>query len=83
MTTKFDELLGRFHAYLATVDHVLMRDAVARIGWDMPARTLEPRPLACLRHLDRAAELAPPDAKPLVQLLAGRRNDFRWGQTYG
>ncbi|MER9604004.1 dimethylsulfonioproprionate lyase family protein [Mesorhizobium sp. M0243] len=82
MTTKFDELLGRFHAYLASVDHALVREAVARIGWGMPARTLEPHPLACLRHLDRAAELAPSDAKPLVQLLAERRNDFRWGQTY-
>jgi hypothetical protein len=82
VTTKFDELLGRFRAYLSSVDHALVRDAVARIGWDMPARTLEPHPLNCLRHLDRAAELAPPDAKPLVQLLAERRNDLRWGQTY-
>jgi hypothetical protein len=83
VTTKFDELLGRFHAYLASVHHALVREAVGRITWEMPARTLEPHPLACLRHLDRAAELAPPDAKPLVQLLAERRNDFRWGQTYG
>ncbi|MER8462347.1 dimethylsulfonioproprionate lyase family protein [Mesorhizobium sp. M1396] len=82
MTTKFDELLGRFRAYLASVDSALVRDTVARIAWEMPARTLEPHPLACLRHLDRAAELAPPDAKPLVQLLAERRFDFRWGQTY-
>ncbi|AZO54247.1 MULTISPECIES: dimethylsulfonioproprionate lyase family protein [unclassified Mesorhizobium] len=82
MTTKFDELLGHFHAYLASVDDALVRDAVARIGWDMPARDLEPRPLDCLRHLDRAAELAPPDAKPLVRLLAERRNELHWGQTY-
>ncbi|MER9656217.1 dimethylsulfoniopropionate lyase [Mesorhizobium sp. M0152] len=83
MTTKFDELLGRFHAYLASVDDALVRDAVARIDWDMPARVLEPHPLGCLHHLDRAAELAPAQAKPLVQLLAKQRNDFRWGQTYG
>ncbi|RUW99286.1 transcriptional regulator [bacterium M00.F.Ca.ET.141.01.1.1] len=82
MTTKFDDLLGQFHAYLASVDDALVRDAVARIGWDMPARDLEPRPLGCLRHLDRAAELAPPDAKPLVRLLAERRNEWHWGQTY-
>lgn len=82
MTTKFDELLGRFHAYLASVDDALVRDASARIAWDMPARALEPYPLGCLRHLDRAAELAPPDAKPLVRSLAERRNDLRWGQTY-
>jgi hypothetical protein len=82
VTTKFDELLGRFHAYLASVDDALVRDAAARIGWDMAARALEPRPLGSLRHLDRAAELAPPDAKPLVQLLAALRNELRWGQTY-
>jgi dimethlysulfoniopropionate lyase len=82
VTTKFDELLGRFHAYLASVDDAQVRDAAARIAWDMPARALEPHPLGCLRHLDRAVELAPPDAKPLVRLLAERRNDLRWGQTY-
>ena len=82
MTTKLDELLGRFHAYLASVDDALVHDAVARIGWEMPARALEPLSLGCLRHLDRAVELAPPDAKPLVRLLAERRKDLRWGQTY-
>ena len=82
MTTKFDELLRRFHAYLASVDDALVRDAVARIGWDMPARALEPHSLGCLHHLDRAAELAPSDAKPLVQLVAQQRNALHWGQTY-
>jgi hypothetical protein len=82
VTTKFDELLGRFHAYLACVDNALVRDAVARIGWDMPARALEPHPLGCVRHLDDAADLAPPAAKPLVQWLAQQRNVLRWGQTY-
>ncbi|TGQ69413.1 transcriptional regulator [Mesorhizobium sp. M00.F.Ca.ET.186.01.1.1] len=82
MTTKFDELLWRFHGYLAAVDDALVRDAVARIGWTMPGRQLEPHPLACLRHLDRATELAPPAAKPLVQLLAQQRTELHWGQTY-
>ncbi|WP_214470490.1 dimethylsulfonioproprionate lyase family protein [Mesorhizobium sp. dw_380] len=82
MTTKFDELLRRFHAYLASVDDALVRDAVARIGWDMPARALKPRPLGCLCHLDRAADLAPMAAKPLMQLLVQQRNDLHWGQTY-
>ncbi|MCZ8547607.1 dimethylsulfoniopropionate lyase [Mesorhizobium qingshengii] len=82
MTTKFDDLLGRFHGYLASVDDALVRDAVARIGWAMPARALEPHPLGCLRHLDRAAELAPAQARPLVRLVAEQRNDLCWGQTY-
>ncbi|TPL56138.1 transcriptional regulator [Mesorhizobium sp. B2-4-2] len=83
MTTKFDELLERFHAYLASVGDFLVQDAVARIGWDMPARELEPHSLGCLRHLDRAAELTPARTKQLVQFLAQERGESRWGQTYG
>jgi hypothetical protein len=82
VTTKFDDLLGRFHAYLASGDDALVRDAVARIGWDMPARALAPHALGCLRHLDRAADLAPMAAQPLVQWLAQRRYELHWGQTY-
>ncbi|MER9673265.1 dimethylsulfonioproprionate lyase family protein [Mesorhizobium sp. M0208] len=83
MTTKFDELLGCFHAYLQTFDAALVRDAVARIGWDMPSRPLEPHALPCLVQLDRIVELAPVAAKPLARLVAARRGDLRWGQTYG
>ncbi|TSE04767.1 transcriptional regulator [Mesorhizobium intechi] len=82
MTTKFDELIRRFHAYLTSVDNALVRDAVVRIGWDMPARALEPHGISGVRHLHRAAELAPPAAKPLVQWLAEHRDALRWGQTY-
>ncbi len=82
MTTNFNELLETFHDYLAGVDSALVRDAVARIAWDMPARPLEPHPLACVGHLDRAVDLAPEDAKPLVRFAADHRGDLRWGQTY-
>lgn len=82
MTTNFDELLKRFRDFLETFDDRLVRDAVARIGWDMPARSLEPHTLTCLHQLDRIVELAPASARPLAQLLAERRNDLRWGQTY-
>jgi hypothetical protein len=82
VTTISDELLERFHVYLASIDDALVRDAVARIRWDMPGRALQPRPLACLRHLDRAADLAPALAEPLVRLLAQHRDELHWGQTY-
>jgi mannose-6-phosphate isomerase-like protein (cupin superfamily) len=82
MTTNLDELLKRFRGFLETFDDGLVRDAVARIGWDMPPRPLEPHPLACLHQLDRIVELAPASARPLARLLAERSNDFRWGQTY-
>ncbi|RUT95852.1 transcriptional regulator [Mesorhizobium sp. USDA-HM6] len=82
MPTVFDQLLDRFHNYLAGVGGVLVADAVARIGWDMPSRPLDPHQLPCLRYLDRIAELAPPDARPLAGFLAMHRNELRWGQTY-
>lgn len=82
MPTVFDQLLDRFHGYLAVVDSALVANAVARIGWDMSSRLLEPRPLSCLRHLDRIAELAPRDARPLARFVADHRNELRWGHTY-
>lgn len=82
MPTIFEELLGRFHTYLARVDSKLVGEAVAGIEWDMRARSLEPSGLGCLRHLDRIAELAPSAIKPLTRFLADHRDALRWGQTY-
>ncbi|RRH95810.1 transcriptional regulator [Mesorhizobium tamadayense] len=82
MPTVFDQLLDRFRGYLASVDSDLVVDAVARIDWDMPSRSLEPHPLGCLRRLDRIAEIAPQDARPLAQFVADHRDELRWGQTY-
>lgn len=82
MPTIFDELLERFQAYLAGVDSDLVADEVARIGWDMPFRSLEPRAIDCLGLLDRIAELAPTDARPLARFVADHRAELRWGQTY-
>ncbi|TGQ54227.1 transcriptional regulator [Mesorhizobium sp. M1C.F.Ca.ET.193.01.1.1] len=82
MPTVFDQLLDRFHGYLASVDSALVWDAVACIDWDMPVRSLDPRRLDCLRHLDRVAELAPKDVRPLARFVADHRGELRWGQTY-
>lgn len=82
MPTIFDELLERFHVCLAGVDNDLVADEVARIDWDMPVRSLEPRALGCLGHLDRIAELASAGGKPLARFVADRRDELRWGQTY-
>ncbi|AZO74898.1 MAG: transcriptional regulator [Mesorhizobium sp.] len=82
MSTVFDQLLDRFHGCLAGVDSDLVSDAVARIDWDMPVRSLDPRWLDCLRYLDRIAELAPQDVRPLARFVADHRDELRWGQTY-
>jgi hypothetical protein len=80
--TIFDDLRERFRAYLGGVDSDLVAEEAARIGWDMPVRSLEPHALGCLNHLDRIAELATPDAKPLTRFVADHRDELRWGQTY-
>lgn len=82
MTTKFDDLLAVFHAVLTGVDDGLVRDAVARIDWAMSSRPLAPHALPCLRHLVRAADMAPGFARPLARLLVDRRKSLCWGQTY-
>lgn len=82
MTTIFDELLRSFREYLAGFGDEALRSFAGGIDWSMPARPLEPNRLACMIHLDRAAELAPPNAQRLAGLLAERRDVFCWGQTY-
>ncbi|MEZ2333580.1 dimethylsulfonioproprionate lyase family protein [Mesorhizobium sp. RCC_202] len=82
MPTIFDALLREFRGYLKSVEGAVVRGAVAAIDWTMPARSLEPHGLACLHHLDRIAELAPPAIQPLVRLVANNRDALRWGQTY-
>jgi mannose-6-phosphate isomerase-like protein (cupin superfamily) len=82
LTTIFDELLRSFREYLAGLDDETLRGFAGGIDWSMPARSLQPNPLACLDHLDRAAELAPPQARRLAGLLAEHRQTFHWGQTY-
>ena len=82
MTSPAAELLTAFRGHLESLDHQTVRDFVAGIDWAMPERALEPSTLACLTHLDRAAEIAPAHERPLVGLLAATRRDLRWGQTY-
>ncbi|WP_315923458.1 dimethylsulfonioproprionate lyase family protein [Mesorhizobium sp. SP-1A] len=83
MTTIFDDLLESVRAFLLGVDDVRVAGAVSGIDWKMHRRELAPQRLDCLRHLDRAAEIAPASARPLAGLLAGHRSRLRWGQTYG
>lgn len=83
MTTIFDELLKAVRGYLVSFEGAPVRDAAAGIDWDMDIRPLDPYPLACLKHLDRAADIAPAEMRPLTRLLAGHREEFQWGQTYG
>jgi hypothetical protein len=82
MPTAVTALLAAFRVYIETQDDPTARDFTTAIDWEMPARALEPAGLSCLRYLDRAVGLAPAAERPLVELLARYRNQWRWGQTY-
>lgn len=82
MTTIFEGLLDRFRAYLAACADERLQEFVAALDWSMAERTLAPNALACLRHLDRLTELAPPAERPLAAFLSQYREELCWGQTY-
>lgn len=75
-------LLDAFRGYLDSFADEIVAGFASTIDWRMSARQLAPSKLACLRHLDRAVEIAPAAEKPLVSLLARARDSLRWGQTY-
>ncbi|PWK69060.1 dimethylsulfoniopropionate lyase DddQ [Aminobacter sp. AP02] len=52
------------------------------IDWAMPARTLEPKSLACLSQMGRLAEMVAPAERRAVELLASCADVLHWGQTY-
>lgn len=76
------EILKAFRSYLQSLGDGVAAQFAAAIDWHMPARQLAPKSLACLRHLDRALEIAPAAERPLVELLAQNRAVLHWGQTY-
>jgi len=82
LTTIFAELLRSFRNYLTGFGEDALSGFAGGMDWSMLARPLEPNALACLTQLNRAAELAPRQARWLAGLLAEHRHSFHWGQTY-
>jgi quercetin dioxygenase-like cupin family protein len=78
----FQELLTGVRAFLSSYAEEPARSFIAGIDWTMAARELAPRGLPCLVHLDRAAEIAGDDARPLVRMLRDHAGECCWGQTY-
>lgn len=81
-TTIPQTLLQLFRTYLGTFHSEPPEGFVSAAGWDMAEQVLQPKPLACLGHLDRIVEIVPPAAKPLANFLAEHRHALRWQQTY-
>lgn len=82
MTTIFDELLQGFRDYLVGKDAAPVRDFIGNMAWTLPERALEANTLSCLRHLPRAAGLAPSAERELAAHLARSAQSLHWGQTY-
>jgi len=82
VATGAERLLAALRAYIAPLADKVPKRFVAGLRAPMPERRLGPNSLACLRHLDRIAEIVPPDARPLAAALGGGRDPFCWGQTY-
>jgi hypothetical protein len=80
--TAAADLLDALRAYLQSLDGSTAGDFVRGVNWEMQTRPLAPVSLDCLRHLDRAAEIASGAERQLVELLARHRHALRWGQTY-
>ena len=82
VSTVFNELLSGVKGFLAGFGEEPARSFIAGMDWAMPARSLQPRKLPCLVHLDRAALLVDGRSRPIAQLLRDRAGEFHWGQTY-
>jgi hypothetical protein len=79
---KTDQLLAMFRAFLADVPDELVQGFLPAVDAAREARPLVPKTLPCLRHLDRAASIAPARASPLAAWLSANCGDLAWGQTY-
>jgi hypothetical protein len=82
VSTVFDELLSGVKSYLAAFGEEPAQGFVACVDWAMPERKLAPCGLPCLARLDRIAEIAGKEGKPLTRLLSDHAHRFHWGQTY-
>jgi mannose-6-phosphate isomerase-like protein (cupin superfamily) len=76
------KLLAASRTFLSDIGGLIPERFLVSLGTPTRERDLEPRSLPCLRHLDRIAGLAPPQAKAVVHELLQGRNEFCWGQTY-
>lgn len=77
-----DLLLGAFRRCIEAIPSPEAADFLAGLDWRMIERPLEPGGLPCLRHLDRAAEIAPSWAAPVARLLADKGESLHWARTY-
>jgi Dimethlysulfonioproprionate lyase len=78
----FEELLTSTRSFLEERDNPRVDDFLAGLDWKMAERTLPPRALPCLAHLDRCAFDTGANERRLVRLIAENRQSFHWGQTY-
>jgi len=82
MVANIEELRTLFRGLLADLGDERISSFLPAFDAAAEPRGLKPNALSCLRHLSRAAMLAPPAARPLCRWFDDNRNALRWGQTY-
>ncbi len=82
VTAQIDILKAAFLAFLAEQKDACVKSFAGALAADAAVRPLEPARIACARHLDRAAAIAPPETRSVVRALAEAQGAVRWGQTY-
>jgi hypothetical protein len=75
-------LLALVRNYVDAIGDERAVDFADRIDWEMQERQLDPTTLPCLRHLQRAAQIAPMPESLVVMPLCTSRGALHWGQTY-
>jgi hypothetical protein len=75
-------LLAATAGYLTGFEDTALVPFLDGVDWSMAERSLFPKPLSCVRHLDRISSIAAEEGRGMARLLAEHRNAFHWGQTY-
>ncbi len=76
------KILSGVRNFLADIDDAIVRSFVSAMEWEMPVRNLAPRPLRCLVHLERIAEISAGNGRDLAESLRDEARNLHWGQTY-
>jgi hypothetical protein len=80
MQSPATHLLSAFQAYLLAKAGEIPARFLAKADAARQERDLPPKPLPCLRHLDRIAHLSAEGG--LASELAASARNLHWGQTY-
>lgn len=77
-----EALLVAFRNCVEEIASSEVAEFLAGLDWGMDERPVDAAGLPCLRHLHRAAEIAPDWAAPLARFLVDKGESLHWARTY-